>query len=142
MQVTCSPSFRNTLWKKVKLLKMSNFTFFHNVFFALYILKYFNSHISVLVCSYGLKRENIMVTRIFSFSHSVFKSIFPQKMNNCVICTNEVRLKHIDFLNTCIISHHFLLYPKSIFLQKMNTSICLFRYLRNLGTTKTFRFSE
>ena len=30
-------SFRKTLWKKVKLLKMSNFTFFHNVFYAVYL---------------------------------------------------------------------------------------------------------
>ena len=28
-------SFRKTLWKKVKLLKMSNFTFIHNVFSAI-----------------------------------------------------------------------------------------------------------
>ena len=26
-------SFKKTLWKKVKLLKMDNFTFFHKVFF-------------------------------------------------------------------------------------------------------------
>ena len=31
-------NFRKILWKKMKLLKMSNFTFFHNVFFAIYIL--------------------------------------------------------------------------------------------------------
>ena len=43
--------FRKTLWKKVKLLKMSNFTFFHNVFYAICILKSFNSHISVVLCS-------------------------------------------------------------------------------------------
>ena len=45
-------SFKKTLWKKVKLLKMSNFTFFHNVFYAICILKSFNSHISVVVCSF------------------------------------------------------------------------------------------
>ena len=38
--------------KKVKLLKMSNFTFFHNVFYAICILKSFDSHISVVVCSF------------------------------------------------------------------------------------------
>ena len=37
------------MWKKVKLLKMSNFTFFHIVFYAICILKSFNSHISVVV---------------------------------------------------------------------------------------------
>ena len=43
---------RKTLWKNVKLLKMSNFTFFHHVFYATGILKTFNSHISVTVCSF------------------------------------------------------------------------------------------
>ena len=43
---------KKTLWKKVKLLKMSNFTFFHNVFYAISILKYFNSHTPVVLCSF------------------------------------------------------------------------------------------
>ena len=29
-------NFKKTLWKKVKLLILSNFTFFHNVFYATY----------------------------------------------------------------------------------------------------------
>ena len=45
-------SLTKTLWKKVKLLKISNFTFFHNVFYAICILKSFNSHISVGVYSF------------------------------------------------------------------------------------------
>ena len=45
-------SYRKTLWEKVKLLKMSNFTFFHNVFYAICILKSFNSHMSDVVCSF------------------------------------------------------------------------------------------
>ena len=40
------------MWKKVKLLRMSNFTFFNNVFYAIYILNSFNSHILVVVCSF------------------------------------------------------------------------------------------
>ena len=36
----------------MKLLKESNFTFFHNVFYAISIFKSFNSHISVVVCSF------------------------------------------------------------------------------------------
>ena len=44
--------FWKTLWKKVKLLKMSNFTFLHNVFCAICVLKSFNSHISVVVCRF------------------------------------------------------------------------------------------
>ena len=43
-------NFRKTLWKKVKLLKMSNFTLFHNVFCEICMLKSFNGHISVVVC--------------------------------------------------------------------------------------------
>ena len=42
---------RKTLGRKVKLLKMSNFTFFLNVFNAICILKSLNSHVSVVVCS-------------------------------------------------------------------------------------------
>ena len=38
--------------EKVKLLKVSNFTFFHIVFYAICILKPFNSHISVGICSF------------------------------------------------------------------------------------------
>ena len=38
--------------KEVKLLKMSNFTFFHNVFYAICIIKSFNRLISVVVCSF------------------------------------------------------------------------------------------
>ena len=41
------------MWKKVKLLKMSNFTFFHNVFYVIFVIKSFNSHISVVVCSFS-----------------------------------------------------------------------------------------
>ena len=40
--------FMKTLWEKVKLLNMSNFTFYHNVFDAICILKSFNSHISAV----------------------------------------------------------------------------------------------
>ena len=45
-------AFKETLWKTVKLLKMSNFTVFHNVFYVICILKSFNSHISFLVYSF------------------------------------------------------------------------------------------
>ena len=44
-------SYRQT-WTKVKLLKLSNFTFSHNVFYTICILKSFNSNISVVVCSF------------------------------------------------------------------------------------------
>ena len=41
-----------TLGKNVKLLKTSNVTFFHNVFYAIFILKSFDSQIPVVVCSF------------------------------------------------------------------------------------------
>ena len=43
---------RRTLWKNVKLLKMNNFTFFHNVFYPIRFLNSYISHISVVVCSF------------------------------------------------------------------------------------------
>ena len=45
-------TFVKKLWKMLKLIKMSNLTFFHNVFYAICILKTFNNHISVVVCSF------------------------------------------------------------------------------------------
>ena len=45
-------SFKKTLRKKVKLLKISNFTYFHNVFYVICILKSFDNNISVVVCSF------------------------------------------------------------------------------------------
>ena len=36
----------------MKLLKMSNFTLFHKVFYAICILKSLNSYISVVICSF------------------------------------------------------------------------------------------
>ena len=51
-QLTEEKSFMKTLWKKVKLLKLSNFTFFHIVFYAICILKSFNSHSLDVVCSF------------------------------------------------------------------------------------------
>ena len=44
--------FWKTLWKMVKSLILSNFSFFHRVFYAICILKSLNSHTSVVVCSF------------------------------------------------------------------------------------------
>ena len=86
-------SFRKTLWKKVKLLKMSNFTFFHNVFYAIRILKSFSSHISVVICSFSefgmvtkwcirewvkktlWKKVKLLILSNFTFFHNVFFAI-------------------------------------------------------------------
>ena len=51
MFFTEEKSFRRTLWIKVKLLQISNITFFHDVFHAICILKSFNGHILVVICS-------------------------------------------------------------------------------------------
>ena len=45
-------AFRKKLWLTVKLLKISNFTFSHNDFYEICMLKSFNSHISVVVWSF------------------------------------------------------------------------------------------
>ena len=46
-------SFRKTLWKKGEIVQNEQFhLFFHNVFYAICILKSINSHISVVVCSF------------------------------------------------------------------------------------------
>ena len=60
---------------------MSNFTFFHSVFYAIYILKSFNPFPNkpwfLPVCNTSLlktlqEKEKLLVTSNFSFSHSVF----------------------------------------------------------------------
>ena len=47
--------WRKKLWEKTvendEIAQMSNFTFFHNVFYAICILESVKSHISVVVCS-------------------------------------------------------------------------------------------
>ena len=53
-------SFSKTLWKRGKLLKLSNLTFFQKVFNANCILKPFNSYISVVICSFF---EFVMVSK-------------------------------------------------------------------------------
>ena len=45
-------SFGKTQWLKVKLLILSNFTFFRNVFYAICILKSCNNHVTIVVCSF------------------------------------------------------------------------------------------
>ena len=70
-----------TLWKKVKLLKMSNFTFFHNIFYATCILNSLNPfphndtfwrlwETSLLKTLW--EKEKLLVMSNFSFSHGVF----------------------------------------------------------------------
>ena len=44
------------LWKKVKLLKMSNFTFSHNIFYEICILKSFNPFPEQAICFTCLSR--------------------------------------------------------------------------------------
>ena len=51
------------MWEKVKLLKMSNFTFFHNVFYAIYILKSFKG--GYLDFSRLTELKNTHITEIY-----------------------------------------------------------------------------
>ena len=73
-------TLRETLWKKVKLLKMSNFTFFHNVFCTICILKSYNSQFQLSsaaslnvvrsqngVLGNGLSRQNCVLYKCFQF---------------------------------------------------------------------------
>ena len=59
-------SFRKTLWKKMKLLKMSNFIFFHNVFYATCILKSVKSHISSASLNLGPSQNGILGNGLIS----------------------------------------------------------------------------
>ena len=55
-------SFGKTLWTKVKLLKMSNFNFFHNVFYAICILKSFDAtfQLSSASLNLGLSQNGVL----------------------------------------------------------------------------------
>ena len=84
-------SLRKTLWKKVKLLKMSNFTVFHNVFYANCILKSFNSHTSIVVCSFLefgtvsklCNREWVYILKSSAYSFSsILDTILYSKTNH------------------------------------------------------------
>ena len=71
------------------LLKMSNFIFFHNVFYAICILKSFNIHISGVVCSF-FEFETMKMSNFFFF-HSVIYAICILKSFNIhisgVVCS-------------------------------------------------------
>ena len=82
------------MWKKVKLLKMNNFTFFHNVFYAICIFKSFNSHISVVVCRFFIFatasklciREWVKLPFTKARHVSIHHPTCPRKYQVC--CTN------------------------------------------------------
>ena len=79
-------ALRKTLWKKVKLLEMSNFTFSHNVFYANCILKSFDSHILVIVCIF------LEFGTVSKWCIREWASIFPK-----FIIQNKTLLKHGSF---------------------------------------------
>ena len=114
--------------KKLKLLKMSNFIFFRNVFYAICILASFKSNISVVVCSFfefgtiskwcirectnGRVFESLLVNRreySFYVSKSILylspknvSSLFPSKNMFCLCPSKNIFClctpKHILFL--------------------------------------------
>ena len=65
------------MWKKVKLLKMINFTFFHIVFYAICILTLSQTSPGFYVSAVQVfwkhwEKEKLLVMSNFSFSYSVF----------------------------------------------------------------------
>ena len=52
--------FRKMLWRKDKSLKMSNFTFFHNVFYAICILKSTFLLLSAASFNLGLSQNSVL----------------------------------------------------------------------------------
>ena len=78
---------RKTLWKKVKLPKMINLTSFHNVFYAICILKSFNNLISVVVCSFF---EFETVSKLFI---TEWVNPFPDKPWSLRFCSTSLLKK-------------------------------------------------
>ena len=89
------------MWKKVKLLKMSNFTFYHYVFYAICILKSFNSHISVAICSFfefgTVSKWCIREWVKTSYNQSVSQSVYIVVLNYTVQNSHQ---KHTQTQNT------------------------------------------
>ena len=102
----------NTLKKKAK---MSNFTFFHSVFYAIFIFKFLNSHISVVVCNFfefGMvskrcirewvkvvfhrienivgKEENASYQHFLLFAQCFQKVFFPPVRQKSSLCGNGI----------------------------------------------------
>ena len=85
---------------------MSNFTFFHNVFHAICILKSFNSHISVVVFSFfefGTVSKWCIEEWVKSicrrqFKIELMKSVFDREENITGIGENA-RYQHFSFSN-------------------------------------------
>ena len=103
-------SFRKTLWKKMKLLKMSKFTFFHSVIYAICILKSFNNHISVVICS------------LFEFG-TVSKWCFREWVKGCRTCPWQRRKQWGKGENAG--NQHFLLFSQCSQSYQRNTCICI-----------------
>ena len=72
--------------EKGEIAQMSNFTLFQNVFYGICILKSFNSHISVVVCSffefgtvskrYGLRHnKHVALSRLKAFEDNIINVI-------------------------------------------------------------------
>ena len=118
------------IWKKMKLVKMSNFTFSHNVFYATCILKSFNGHISVVICSFfefgtvskWCIREWV---NMLSISHkflerSILKTLLEKKkmlvnsmysFSNNVSYLEQEKLHHLSHLQD-IVSKCFKIYKR------------------------------
>ena len=98
-------SYRKTLWKGVKLLKMRNFTLFQNVFYTICILKSFSSHISVVVCSFF---EFATVSK-WCIRESV--NPFPNKPWFLRVCSNSL-LKTLWEKEKLLVTSNFSFFPQ------------------------------
>ena len=70
---------------------MSNFTFFHNVFYAICILKSFKSHISVVVCSFfefGTVSKWCFRERVKSLGNALISDSYSG-IYSCISCCND-----------------------------------------------------
>ena len=87
-------TLRKKLWENIvgkrEIAQMSNFTFFHNVFYAICILKFFNSHISVVVWNFfELGTVSKQCIREWVKSHLVTALVVNGLYSCCMISTSE-----------------------------------------------------
>ena len=107
-----------TLWKKVESLNMSNFTFFHNDYYAICVFMSFISHISGVVCNFfefgtiskwnirewinNDKQPNIYGLRVLFSTLAVYNS------NLCYLPTDYCHFQRSLFSSRRVPFLHFL----------------------------------
>ena len=124
-------SFRKTLPKKVKLIKMSNFTFFHNVFYAILSFKSFNSHILVVIFSlFNLGRSQNGVLGNW-LNKAIYTLCYCSVVIHLLISSNRqlydmIMYHTIHVFEPCLVTRGF-----SAFAQSMTKMICPLKKICN-----------